>query len=171
MSVFSSSLLNQWHWRMPFACFPQGFSLFLAYCLNLYQIPFKRQAEIQSDTINRHFAYTWQTCKVRMRMLACRPCEWEFCHAEVFLAGSGGVLNQRTNHSTKSTSIEVFWTPLSHSGSHAQHHTGTVADLHLERMDKTWQRKHKREFSVWDHAESRGESQGDLCLLIFRSEL
>lgn len=81
---------------MPCACFPRGFSLFLAYCLNLYQWPFKRLAEIQSDTINRYFAYTWQTCKVRMRMLACWPCEWKLCHAKVFLASSGSVLNQRT---------------------------------------------------------------------------
>lgn len=115
---------------------PRGFSLLLAYCLNLYQRPFKRAAEIQSDTINRHFAYTWQTCKVRMRMLACQPCEWECCHTEVFLAGSGGVLNQRTNHSTnpqKCSNVSwMFTTPPSHGGSHAQHHTSQVADVYTK---------------------------------------
>lgn len=117
-------------------CSPRGFSLVLAYCLNLYQRPFKKAAEIQSDTINRYFAYTWQTCKVRMRMLACQPCEWECCHAKVFLAGPGGVLNQRTNHSTtpqKCSNVSwVFWTPPSHSGSHAQHHTSQVADVYTK---------------------------------------
>lgn len=113
-------------------CSPWGFSLLLANCLNLYQRPFKRADEIQSDTINRYFAYTWQTCKIRMRMLACQPCEWECCHAKIFLAGSGGVLNQRTNHSTKPQKCSnvswIFWTPPSHSGSHAQHCTSQVAD-------------------------------------------
>lgn len=113
-------------------CSPQGFSLLLAYCLNLYQQPFKRAAEIQSDTINRNFAYTWQTCKVRMRMLAWQPCEWECCHTEVFLAGFGDVLNQRTNHSTnpqKCSNVSwTFWTLPSHRGSHAQHCTSQVAE-------------------------------------------
>lgn len=117
-------------------CSPWGFRLLLAYCLNLYQQPFKRVAEIQSDTINRYFAYTWQTCKVRMRMLACQPCEWECCHAKVFLADSGGVLNQRTKLSTNSQKCSnvswMFWTPPSRSGSHAQHHTSQVADVYTK---------------------------------------
>lgn len=116
--------------------FSTGIQPPLALLSKLVSATFKRAAEIQSDTINRYFAYTWQTCKVRMRMLACQPCEWECCHAEVFLAGSGGVLNQRTNHSTTpqkcSNASWMFWTPPSHSGSHAQHHTSQVADVYTK---------------------------------------